>query len=189
MYFEHASLSMWASTNQFACMLQVMRDYHNFVGANCPYIFMDREGRGFTHITLSTKWTVWLWKKAGVKMPPSQCRQVFVGERRSDDAVEGPSDVGAAHIMGHSVSQWDKWYDTQFHLRQGQNAVNAMDKWRRNLLAQDEGANHTEPAAAAQQEEDASVLTDLPEEDSFVSCVSGADEAEQIDNDVVIELD
>ena len=170
-------------------MLQVMRDHHNFVGANCPYIFMDDEGRGFTHITLSTKWTKFLLKKAGVKMPPSQCRQVFVGERRSDDAVEGPSDIGAAHIMGHSVSQWDKWYDLQFHLRQGQSAVNAMDKWRSNLLAEVPAVSFIEPAAAAQQLEEAAVLTDLPAEDSFMSCVSSAEEAEQDDSDVVIVLE
>lgn len=168
------------------CMLQVLRHHHNFVGPNCPYIFMDKEGRGFTHSRLSTHWTEWLDQQAGCKMPPSQCRQVFVDERRSDNRAEGPSDQGAAHIMGHSVSQWDKWYDTQFYLRQGQSAVNAMDEWRQNVLRDSSFAtSQTTP----QEEQVCTELEsmELESEDSFQSCASNM--SEDTEDDVVIELD
>jgi hypothetical protein len=163
--------------------MQVLRHYHNFVGPNCCFIFMDQQGRGFSNPTLSTHWVKWLEQETGSRMPPSQCRQVFVDERRSDSRVEGPSDAGAAHIMGHSVTQWDKWYDQQFYIRQGQNAVNAMDKWRQNLLRE---AGFQEPETPVCQEEPVTVRT-IEEEDSFHSCAGSLNGA--VEEDVVIEED
>ena len=46
-------------------------------------------------------------------MNPSMCRQVFVDERQSHSAAAAPSNQGAAMVMGHSIKQWDKWYDMQ----------------------------------------------------------------------------
>lgn len=83
----------------------------------------------------------------GPAMPPSMCRQVFVEERRSDGRVAGPSDQGASMIMGHSVTQWDAWYDTHFHSRLGQKAVNEMVSWREALL-QDADAQTADQEAA-----------------------------------------
>lgn len=165
------------------CLLQALRDHVNFVGPNCPTIFMDRQGRSFQNATLSLHWTKWLDHHAGCRMPPSQCRQVFVDERRGNKAVAGPSDAGAAHIMGHSVAQWDAWYDKQFYARQGQNAVNAMDTWRQNLLRE---AGVTESVPAREQEQvTVRAVPDLQDEDSFKSCASSLEDTE----DMVIELE
>jgi hypothetical protein len=41
-------------------------------------------------------------------LPLQMCRHVFVEERSSLDAVEGPPDDGAAMIMGNSVQMWQK---------------------------------------------------------------------------------
>src|SRR5438046_2151777 len=58
-------------------------------------------------------------------------RHVFVGERRSNTRVEGgPTDKGAAILMGHNVLMWDRIYDRAFKGRETQNAVNAMAGWR-----------------------------------------------------------
>jgi hypothetical protein len=62
-------------------------------------------------------------------------RHVFVGERRSNTRVEGgPTDKGAAILMGHNVLMWDRIYDRAFKGRETQNAVNAMASWRSELL-------------------------------------------------------
>ena len=45
-------------------------------------------------------------------------------------------------VMGHSIKQWDKWYDMQYHPRMAQNAVDGMQSWRAAMLQ-----SHT-PAAA-----------------------------------------
>ncbi|DBB06052.1 TPA: hypothetical protein ACH3X3_010023 [Trebouxia sp. C0006] len=67
-------------------------------------------------------------------MNPSMCRQVFVDERASNSAAAGPSNQGAAMVMGHSEQQWRNWYDMQFHPRLAQNAVNSMQLWRTAML-------------------------------------------------------
>ncbi len=66
-------------------------------------------------------------------MNPSMCRQVFVDEKASNSAAAGPSNQGAAMVMGHSKQQW-RWYDMQFHPRLAQNAVNSMQLWRTAML-------------------------------------------------------
>ena len=67
-------------------------------------------------------------------MNPSMCRQVFVDVRASNSAAAGPSNQGAAMVMGHSEQQWRNWYDIQFHPRLAQNAVNSMQLWRTAML-------------------------------------------------------
>ena len=42
---------------------------------------------------------------------------------------------GAAMVMGHSLAQWSKWYDLDFHSRESQQAVDAMATWRDQLLS------------------------------------------------------
>ena len=59
---------------------------------------------------------------------------MFVDERRSINHVQGPSNKGAAMVMGNCEEQWDKTYDLQFHAREAQDAVDAMATWREQLL-------------------------------------------------------
>ncbi|DBA67799.1 TPA: hypothetical protein ACH3X2_001201 [Trebouxia sp. C0005] len=101
-------------------------DYHLLIGQSCPYVFMDMHGRGFTGAALTLYCQKWLVLQGGVSMNPSMCRQVFIDERASNSAAAGPSNQGAAMVMGHSEQQWRKWYDMQFHSRLAQNAVNSM---------------------------------------------------------------
>lgn len=109
--------------------------YHNMFDTHrCTFAFMNNNGQGFDNPTFSVYWTKWLQQHGGPTMPPSMCRQVFVEERRSDARVAGPSDEGASLIMGHKVSQWDAWYDTHYHSRLGQKAVDDMIPWREALL-------------------------------------------------------
>ena len=84
---------------------------------------------------------------------PSLCRQVFVSERRSAERVGGPSDRGAAMLMGHSLAQWTKWYDLDFHARETQQAVDAMSTWRHNLLTPQASASPSTPLQPLPQPE------------------------------------
>ena len=62
-----------------------------------------------------------------------------MAERRSDSAVAGPSDAGAAMAMGNVVNScdmWDKVYDRAFRRRGMQQAVDAMRDWREGAVAQ-----------------------------------------------------
>ena len=97
---------------------KALLDHHLLIGDTCPYVFMDMHGRGFGDAAvLSVYWQNWLVSRGGVPMNPSMCRQVFVDERQSNSAAAGPSNQGAAMVMGHSVKQWDKWYDMRYHPR------------------------------------------------------------------------
>lgn len=73
--------------------------------------------------------------KAPFKFPPSQLRHIFVDERCSAEAVGGPSDAGAARIMGNSVERWAISYDRNLHTREVQTAADAMEMWRTELLS------------------------------------------------------
>ena len=112
-------------------------------------------------------------------MNPSMCRQVFVDERQSHTAAAGPSNQGAAMVMGHSIKQWDKWYHMQYHPRMAQNAVDGMQSWRAAMLQ-----SHT-PAAADLTLSTAlhcgHVLVSESEESQYQSCCS--------DSDIDVELD
>ena len=114
----------------------------------CPFLFVNKAGSGFDDSQLSPYWSAWLTAQGGSHMAPSKLRQVFVGERRSNDKVLGPSDAGAARVMGHSPEQWTKWYDVHFHDRETQNAVDAMATWRQQLL-QLSAQPSTQPSTSA----------------------------------------
>ncbi|KAL3137449.1 hypothetical protein ABBQ32_006969 [Trebouxia sp. C0010 RCD-2024] len=114
---------------------KALLEHHLLIGDACPFVFMDMHGRGFVAAAVLTLyWQKWLVSRGGVPMNPSMCRQVFVDERQSDSATSGPSHQGAAMVMGHSVKQWDKWYDMQYHPRLAQNAVDGMQSWRAAML-------------------------------------------------------
>ena len=125
---------------------QRLRSFHNFAERDCPFVFMTASGKGFDNATFSKYWTTWLVAHDACPMPPSFCRHVFVGERRSNARVTGPSDEGASFVMGHSLAQWDKWYDMHFHSRIGQKAVDDMRSWRQALLQ----ASPAEPAVGVE---------------------------------------
>ena len=113
---------------------RALLDHHLLIGQSCPYVFMDMHGRGFAGAVLTLYWQKWLVLQGRVSMNPSMCRQVFVDERASNSAAAGPSNQGAAMVMGHSEQQWRNWYDMQFHPRLAQNAVNSMQLWRTAML-------------------------------------------------------
>ena len=99
------------------------------------HLFVDKQGKPFNDSNFTMYWAKMLLSM-GLSPPisPSLCRQVFVHERRSAERVEGPSDRGAAMVMGHSLAQWSKWYDLDFHRRESQQAVDAMATWRDHLM-------------------------------------------------------
>ena len=111
----------------------------------CDTVFMDKRCRPFTSSTLCLHWQSFMRSQGGPAVAPSQCRKIFVTERRSDDAVPGPSDRGAAMVMGHSDRQWTNWYDVKFHAKLAQHAVDAMKLWRLALM---HGAAPDQPAAS-----------------------------------------
>ena len=113
---------------------QALLNHHLLADQTCPYVFMDMHGRGFADAVFTVYWQNWLVSQGGAAMNPSMCRQVFVDERSSDGAVAGPSNQGAAMVMGHSENQWRRWYDLQYHPRLAQNAVNDMQLWRAAML-------------------------------------------------------
>lgn len=95
-----------------------------------------RSGLGLQAMHLS-QWFQQLLSTHGAtfRFPPSQLRHIFVDERCSAEAVGGPSNVGAARIMGNSVERWAISYDRNLHTREVQAAANAMEEWRKELLA------------------------------------------------------
>lgn len=119
---------------------------------NVCHVFVDRQGRPLADSNLTIYWNRML-VSMGMDTPisPSKCRQVFVHERRSAERVPGPSDRGAAMVMGHSLAQWSKWYDVDFHSRESQQAVDAMATWRHNLLSSPDQPAQQQQTIAPQQ--------------------------------------
>ena len=165
---------------------KALLDHHLLIGDTCPYVFMDMHGRGFGDAAvLSVYWQNWLVSRGGVPMNPSMCRQVFVDERQSNSAAAGPSNQGAAMVMGHSVKQWDKWYDMRYHPRMAQNAVDSMQSWRAAML------QSRTPAAPDLTLSTAlhcgHVLVSESEESDYQSCCS--DTASMAASDVEVDLE
>ena len=119
-----------------------------------PHVFVDNKGRPFNDSNLTIYWDKMLASMGLTpSISPSLCRQVFVSERRSAERVGGPSDRGAAMVMGHSLAQWTKWYDLDFHAREAQQAVDAMSTWRHNLLSPQASASPSTPLQPLPQPE------------------------------------
>ena len=107
----------------------------------CPgleFMFADKHGKQMQQPSTLTNWWHGLMKRLGspAAFPPSLLRHIFVDERRSHESAPGPSNQGAAQVMGNSVSQWDKAYDLNQNRRESQAAVNAMPQWRSAMLEQ-----------------------------------------------------
>ncbi len=149
---------------------------HWMLDQSCPYVFMDMHGRRFDDAVFSVYWQNWLVKQGAVRMNPSMCRQVFVDERQSNNAAAGPSNQGAAMVMGHSLQQWHKWYDMQYHPRLAQNAVDAMQSWRAAMLQVSVPVLRVSSASHCQH-----VLVSESEESEYWSCNSGTDSDFELD--------
>jgi hypothetical protein len=113
-------------------------------------------------------------------VPPYSLRHLFVGERRSNDRVDGPADTGAAMAMGHSVRQWDKVYDQHLSARQVQGAVDAMEQWRGALLG---ACSQPQPQPAEQplitQEEEVPQPMAVAEQTAAAASPAAANPTEQ----------
>ena len=90
-------------------------------------------------------WAVCRYKDVHVRfaapyepIPPSCYRPVFVTDRLERPHVPGPSNEGAAIIMGNSVRQWHASYHPGKRQKQANNAVQALGAYREALLADDE---------------------------------------------------
>lgn len=93
-------------------------------------------GLAMTNVNLS-QWfqQVQAQFSAPFRFPPGQLRHIFVDERCSAEAVAGPSNKGAARIMGNSTERWAISYDRNLPQREVNAAVSAMQQWREQLLA------------------------------------------------------
>lgn len=126
---------------------KVLLEHHLLIEDTCDTVFFDKVGRTFSSSGFTLYWQDWLRSQGGPPLNPTICRQIFVTERQSDNPAPGPSDRGAAMIMGHSTRQWQDWYDCKFHSRLGQNAVNAMQMWRNAMLQGVDSSASGQPAA------------------------------------------
>ena len=151
-----------------------------------PHVFVDYQARPLTDSNFTIYWGR-IMRAYGLQdtISPSQCRQVFVHERRSAERVEGPSDKGAAMVMGHSVKQWDKWYDLDFHARHAQQAVDAMATWRNNhyQLPQPQHHSFSSPPTSCSQVSRASRTPTVIEEDEEVLYDDEDSDDEMYDDD------
>ena len=131
-----------------------------------PYIFVDKHGKPFNDATFCMYWQNWLERKAGVRISPQvsnntmhgcdwllmQCnvrhhaltiivcqqvmRHIFVDGLRSNPNLPQPSHTGSAMAMGNSTRTWDTSYDTNYHRRLAQEAVNGYGPWQSALMMQ-----------------------------------------------------
>lgn len=113
---------------------KALLEYPMLIEQTCDTVFMDKHGRAFDSSVFTTHFQNWMRSQGGPALNPTICRQIFVTERQSAEAVAGPSARGAAMVMGHSLRQWHEWYDIDFHTRLAQDAVTAMRRWRHALL-------------------------------------------------------
>ena len=127
-----------------------------------PFMFGDsKNGKPFDTPSAFHYYFRVLLKRLGASavIPPSRMRHIFVDERRSLDAAPGPSNAGAATVMGNSVQEWDRSYDLDMRRRESQAAVDSMPAWREAMLERSRGM------VAEQQQ-----AADGEDSDSFVSC-------------------
>ena len=149
--------------------------HHKVTEQSCPQVLMDMHGRGFGDTVFTLYWQNWLDKHGAVRMNPSMCRQVFVDERQSNNAVAGPSKQGAAMVMGHSLQQWHKWYDMEYHSRLAQDAVDAMQSWRAAMLEVSVPSSKLSLSRAPHCQH---VIVSESEGPEYLSCSSGMQESD-----------
>lgn len=62
-------------------------------------------------------------------------RHIYIDERRSVGASEGPMDEHSAMVMGNTLKEWRSTYDLNYRRRESQLAVDAMGPWRKTMLS------------------------------------------------------
>lgn len=112
------------------------------------------------------------------KLNPHMLRHIFVGERRSSDAVAGPRDESAALMMGHGLRQWEV-YDSRWWDRQVDECVADMQAWRQALLQRAAACENAEPVQQQDPGYDEAEPDELqdPESDDDEFCIGLEDES------------
>lgn len=128
------AINLPASLN--VMLVPYLKVFHGLLTTG-PYVFVDMQGNPFTATSFGSYFNKALQQlQPGFpQVPPSLLRHVFVDERMSLDRVNGPTDRGAAHVMGNSTQQWAHSYDLAFDSREAQAAVDSMDVWRGGLMS------------------------------------------------------
>jgi len=154
---------------------------HSMVAPGQPYVFANRKGLPFGDASSLTAYWHDLMKRLGcpAKFPPNRLRHIFVDERGGKDRAEGPTDKGAAQLMGNSVKQWSQSYDLKFHRREAAEAMEAMAPWREAMLKKAKGKQPAVPESEGQPS-DGDLVIDLAE--------SGDDEEDLGDQSVGDEV-
>lgn len=100
-------------------------------------VFFTRSG-AVHKVSLSTYFNSVLHRlgiPAHVHIAPQHLRHIFIDERRGVQPAAGPSDGGAALVMGNSPATWSAWYDlAKWDGRSAQRAVDDMSPWRAAML-------------------------------------------------------
>lgn len=113
--------------------LPVLQSSARDEGMSHPFMFMNMHGEPFTDSCLYSYWRRLISRWGGPEEGPHFVRHLFISERLSDNKVAGPSDAGAASVMGNSPKTWKAYYHRKQANRQAQESVNDMAAWRRNL--------------------------------------------------------
>lgn len=102
-----------------------------------PYLFCVNNGAPYGAANVSQWFNALLATyNQPFKFCPRDLRHIFVDERMGGvdgTMVDGPSNQGAAYIMGNSVERWAISYDRNLHSRNVRMCVEAMESWREEL--------------------------------------------------------
>ncbi|KAK9812659.1 hypothetical protein WJX72_001473 [[Myrmecia] bisecta] len=122
---------------------KILTEYQGQEGVQ--YCFVNKQGRAFSDATFCLYWQGWLEKSAGVRVSPQVMRHIFVDGLRSNQGLPFIAEKGAAMAMGNSTKTWDACYDTRFHGRLAQTAVDKFGAWHAAMIA------HSRPTTAPAQ--------------------------------------
>jgi hypothetical protein len=91
-------------------------------------------GRGFEDLSKWYKTMHFLHLAPYKRITLQDYRSVFVSDRMENPEVPGPSNEGAAVIMGNSVRTWEATYWKNKRMRQAKQAAKEMGKYRDHHL-------------------------------------------------------
>jgi hypothetical protein len=114
-------------------VMEAKRDYED-----PGNLFITRDGAAFQGLT---DWYAKLHTSERApypQLPLNSYRSVFITDRMENPCTPGPSNQGAAVIMGNSVGTWDRAYWKNKRLREAEQAGKAMAVYRESLLLQGE---------------------------------------------------
>jgi hypothetical protein len=109
---------------------------HALLAPGMPMLFVNNSG-GQQDSGYLSQWfaALQLRHSAGWRVCARNLRHVFVDERMREERVAGPSNRGAARIMGNCEERWAISYAVNLPSREVQAAAEAMEQWRQELLA------------------------------------------------------